>query len=252
MPTDVIGAIERFEANDTQQLTLTATLTVPQTVAFHVFNTDGATLSPSVVQSGLTVSQSGASTGLFYVNKVMPDSVGLYAYQWTAWDSSSLTYIVRREFQIIRTEPFSFSTYADMADVVRTGRQMFGRADITLRDLQPYAQAADEYIDARLQGTGVDTVLLREMSKTGALYYYYSDRYAIERQEAPPAITERWSEYKELMGMIVAGTAGTRPSVGIMTGGTAGAIIKPVFDMRDPINQRVDPDLITSDNDRDD
>ena len=249
MPIDILGGIERFEADDTQQLTFTATLTAPQTVAFHIFNTEGTTLTPVAVQSGQSVSASGG--GLYYVDRVLPSSAGMYFYQWTAWDSSSRTYIIRREFEVVRTEAFSFDTYANMTDLVRTGRQAFGRMDITLRDLRPYAEAADRYIDASRNDTAVNTVLLREMSKVGALYYFFADRYSFETKDAPPGIVGRWKEYKDLLAAIVAGTLGGKDPVSVLTGGPD-STFKPVFDSREFEDQRVDPDLIDSDKERDD
>ena len=93
MPIDITRNIDRFESGDLKQFTFANTLTVPRTIDFIVFNTDGATLPPVDVQSGLTVTVSAAtanvgSVGVYYVNRQLPSSVGLYTYWWRAWGSS--------------------------------------------------------------------------------------------------------------------------------------------------------------------
>ena len=93
MPIDISRNIDRFESEDLKQFTFANTLTVPRTIDFIVFNTDGTTLAPVDVQSGLTVTVSAAtanvgSVGVYYLNRQLPSSVGFYTYWWRAWGSS--------------------------------------------------------------------------------------------------------------------------------------------------------------------
>ncbi len=260
---DITGGIPRYEADDTKQFTWTATVSAPQTIAFNLFNTDGASLAPATVQTSFFVASSG--TGIFYMNVVLPHSAGLYFYQWVPFDAASRPYTTRGEFEIVRTEPVSFFTYANVLDVTRTGRQIFGRADITQRDLQPYLEEGDAYIDSMLGR--VITVpltptpnLIAAMSKVFALANFYSDRYSIENADAPPAILRRKTEYMALLASVVSGTAVlvtsggglavAQDAVSALTGSIEGGI--PVFGLRDVELQRVDVSIVDAENARDD
>lgn len=258
MPIDITRNIDRFETEDTFQFTLTATVSRPNTVAFNVFNTNGNTLALEPVQSAAIVQESGASTGLFYMIRVLPTSVGLYTYEWRSWDSSSRTYINRGEFETIKTEAHSFFTYADVTDTIRTARQLFGRGDITIRDVRPYLESADGWIDSWLGRIttvplGSSSAIVKDMSKVYGLYYYYADRYSVEKEDAPPGIVGRKDRYDELLQAVIAGSAtiaglgiGVEDKISVLPGD-----FKPVFDMRDVIQQRVDPDLIAAEDSRD-
>lgn len=258
MPIDITRNIERYEAEDTFQFTLAASASRPNTVAFTVFNTNGNTLALEAVQSGATVAESGTNTGVYHFERVLPSSVGLYTYEWRAWDVTSRTYVNRGEFEIIRTEAHSFYSYGDPVETVRTARQIFGRGDITMRDLRPYHEEADAWIDTKLSPIVTVPVtptpnFLRYGSKLGALYFYYSFRYAVEKDAAPPGIVDMWEKFNEQLDAIVAGSASiagvisVEDAISVMPGD-----FKPVFDLRDPISQRVDPDLIDDEEDRDD
>lgn len=264
MALDIVGNIPRLEASDTKQFTWASTITAPQTVAFHVYNTDGSTLAPEAMQSSsFFVAASGG--GVFYANRVLPTSAGLYFYQWTAWDVASRTYITRGEFEIYRTEAHSFFTYADVTDVVRTGRQIFKRSDITMREVRPYLEAADGYIDGRLGK--VFTVplnpvpnIIRDMSKVFGLAYFYSDRYSTEKEDQPPPIIDRKDWYEEFLSSVVSGTAVLVTSGGVVsqvaedftviTGGIEGGT--PQFGIRDWTEQTTDSDIKDAEADRDD
>jgi len=264
MPPGIIGDIARYEAGDTRQFTWAATITAPSTVAFNFFDTVGASLAPAAVQAGsFFVASSG--NGAFYVNGVVPVSVGLYFYQWTAWDAASRPYITRGEFEIIRTEPVSFFTYAEVLDVTRTGRQIFGRGDITQRDLRPYLESGDAYIDAKL-GVVMSVPLnptpnlIRDMSKVFCLANFYSDRYSVEHEDAPPAIIARKKSYEALLDKIVAGDA-VLVSSGVairaedeyvaLTGGLEHSAGVSVFGMRDFETQTIDADIVTAEDAKD-
>lgn len=261
MPIDISQNIDRFEVEDTRQFTFTASVSRPSTVAFIVYNTNGNSLALEGVQSGATVQESGTNTGLFYMIRVLPTSVGLYFYEWRAWDSVSRTYITRGEFEMMRTEPVSFATYADVTDVIRSARQIFGRGDITIRDLRPYVEAGDQWIDSwlgRITATplGSASPIVRDMSKVYALYGYYADRYSVERQDAPPAIVARKDRYDDLLQAVMAGSAqiaginvSITDDVSVLTGAIEGGV--PVFGMRDWESQVVDVDITQAENDRD-
>lgn len=261
---DVTGSIPRYEADDTKQFTFASTATRPATVAFSVYNTDGNTLALHAVQSGATVVETPTNQGAYIFPRVLPTSAGLYFYQWTAWDASSRPAVIRGEFEVVRTEPLSFWTYGNVLDVTRTGRQVFGRADITQRDLRPYLEEADAFIDSMLGLVITVPVtptpnLIVAMSKVFALANFYSDRYSTENEEAPPAIIKRRDDYVELLASVVSGTAVLVTSGGVitraqeaitaLTGSISGGT--PVFGMRDPEQQKIDADIVEAENARD-
>jgi hypothetical protein len=214
MPLDITGSIPRYEAGDTKQFTIASTGSRPATVSFVTFNTDGRTLALEGAQSGAAVVavETPSQTGFYFYPRILPTSPGLYFYEWDLFDASSRPSVLRGEFEIFKTEPVSFFTYSDILDVTRTGRQIFGRADITQRDLRPYLEEADAFIDSHLgivMGVPVTPTpnLLRAMSKVFALSNYYSDRYSVENAAAPPAIIARKDDYEKLLYSIVSGTA---------------------------------------------
>ena len=262
MPIDITGNIERFEVGDTRQFTHTATVTVPVTVAFVTFDPNGNSLALATVQAGATVSTSGnSSLGLFFFNYVLPNSRGYYTGEWTAWDTDSLPFITRFEFEMIHTRAESFISYGDIADVLRTARQMFGRADITQREIQDYMEPADDFINGKLGRVFTVPVsptppILRDMVKVFTLFGFYSDRYSIERENAPGAITERREQYATLLTDIQSGNCVLVVASGILQSPdpiifstTTG--FKPIFDSRDWERQRIDPDLVERDKDLD-
>ena len=90
---DIVGQTQRFQSEGLEKFSLVSTATIPAPVQHILYNTDGATLAPVAVQSGLTVTVSAlaanvGSVGLFYVNRQMPTSVGFYTYEWRLFGSS--------------------------------------------------------------------------------------------------------------------------------------------------------------------
>ena len=265
MAVDITGGIPRYEASDTKRFTWASTETAPSTIAFNLFNTDGVSLAPAAVQaSSFFVAASGG--GVYYMDVVLPTSAGLYFYQWVPFDAASRPYTLRGEFEVVRTEPHSFWTYANVLDVTRTGRQVFGRADITQRDLRPYLEEADAFIDSMLGLVVTVPVtptpnLIVAMSKVFALANFYSDRYSLENVDAPPAILKRKEDYVELLASVVSGTAvlvtsggvvtGTQQAITALTGSLPGAGGVPVFGMRDFEGQVVDADIVEAEDARD-
>lgn len=254
--SDITREIPRFESEDTFQFTL-ATSPRVSSIQFMVFNTDGNTLAPAAVQSGVSVSESGTNTGLFYVSRILPTTPAIYTYAFIGWDAASLTYTTRGYFEIYKTEILSFQTYADITDTVRTARQIFGRGELTFRDMRPYLESADAWIDTKLRPIATVPVsptpnFLRDASKVGGLFMYYSDRYAFQKDDAPPGIVERWRQYNELIDAIVAGSASL---VGVDVSDQPIDInmdgYKPIFDFRGVEDQRIDPDLIDANEDDD-
>lgn len=255
---DISQILPQYEAGDTRQFTLTMTTAAPNTVALAFFNTDGNTLALSAVQSGETVAAS--DTGLFYFNRVLPDTPGIYSYMWTAWDSASRPYKVPGQFEIQRTEAFSFATYGNPQDIVRSARQLFGRTDITFREMQPYCQAADGYMDMYLGRVvsvplGSASPLIQDMSKVYTLWRFYADRYSYDTKQEPPAIINRKNDYDKLLMLIAAGSA-TLPGIETTAEGTTVFAIpdgtkKSVFDMRNFLDQKISDNLIDEEEGRD-
>ena len=264
MDFGIRGDIERYEADDTQQFTLVATLQVPSTVTFCVFNVDGRTLAPVSIQAN-SPNVSFTSTGQFFVNRVLPTTPGLYFAEFIAYDAVSRTYPRRFEFEIYKTEAHSFQTYADVLDVMRTGRQIFKQPTITQRDLRPYLEEADAYIDAKLSRiVGVPILptpnIIRAMSKVFGLAFFYSDLHSVENEEAPPAIVTRKEWYDSLLDAIVAGSASLVTSGGVVTtaegavefvtGGLDGGAA-PTYGMRDWTEHNIHEDIVTEERDKD-
>lgn len=264
MPIDINKNLSRWEPEDTRQFTMTATATRPSTVAFIVFGTDTNTIALQSVQSGATVQESGNTTGLFYMIRVLPSSAAIYEYEWRSWDASSRTYIERGEFEIIRTAAVTnYTGYGSLGDIQRSARQLIGRTYITPSEIRDYAQPADDLINAKL---GLITTvpvsptppILRDAVKVLALAGMYSERHSQEDEDISPAIIRRREEVMQFLQDVVDGNA-----VLVVTSGTtllteqevvvtAAHGYKPTFDLRDWVEQRVDPDAVTADEDADD
>lgn len=270
MPIDVTRNIGRFESQDLKQFTFVDTLTIPSTIDLIIFNSDGATLAPVAVQSGLTVTVSAAtanvgSVGVFYVNRQLPTTVGFYTYWWRAWGSSggssgsvaaSLFSITRGEFEIITTEPHSFFTYGNRVEITKRARQMIGRGDITERDVRPFMESGDGWIDSKLGK--IMTVpmspvpfALREMSNRMAIYFLYNAYYSGQKADEPPAVVRQFDNDNEFLDGVVEGKfalAGSGVSfifeqpVSVITGGTADG--KPAFGRSDWEDQQIDPNIL--------
>src|SRR3990167_10066866 len=106
MPLEITRNIGRVEGEDTFQFTLTMTVSRPSTVAFVVYNTDGSTLAPETVQANSAWAvESGTNTGVFYMNRVLPTSVGFYTNMWRAGGSSSRPHTSRGGVVVIRAGP---------------------------------------------------------------------------------------------------------------------------------------------------
>ncbi len=254
---DISQGLPVYEAGDTRQFTMTATVTVPATAAFVVFDTNGNSLALAAVQSLEIVGTSGA--GLFYFNRVLPDTPGIYATKWLMWDTASRPYVTPGEFEIERTEAFFFQTYGDPQDIVRSARQLFGRSNITFRSMQPYCQAADGYIDIYLGRVmnvplGSASPLIADMSKVYTLWRYYCDQYSYDTKAEPPAIIHRKEDYDKLLELIASGSM-SLPGVEGLLSFVPVAIPdhtkKPVFDMRDPLDQHVSPNILEEEASRD-
>lgn len=258
MPIDIAQNIQRFEAGDTFQFTLSMTPSPPTSVGFILFNTDGRTLALDTIQPNEIVSSS--ASGLFYINRVLPQTPGIYAYKWMAWDTASRPYVTPGEFEVARTEAFSFATYGDPQDIVRSARGMFGRGDITFKEMAPYCQAADGYMDMYFGKVatvplGSASPLIADMSKVYTLWRFYCDQYAIDTKAEPPAIIHRKEDYDKLLMLIAAGSAslpGIDTTVELQqVHAIPDGSRKAVFDMRDFIDQRVSNALLEDEFGRD-
>lgn len=256
---DISQSLPVYEAGDTRQFTMTATMTIPQTAAFIVFDTFGNSLALNPVQPLEIVGNSAA--GQLYFNRVLPDTPGIYSTKWTLWDTASRPYVVAGEFEIQRTMAFSFSTYGDPQDIVRSARQLFGRSNITFRDMQPYCQAADGYMDMYFGAVttvplGSASPLVQDMSKVYTLWRYYCDQYSYDTKSEPPAIIHRKEDYDKLLALIAAGSV-TLPGIELIVDLVPVFAIpdgtrKAVFDMRDFVEQHVSRDLLDYEQGRDD
>lgn len=264
MSDNITGGLRRLEADGTQQFTMAATPVIPSTVSFLLLNIDGSSLnitSISLANSGQTVQQSltagGSNTGLYHVDFVMPATPGFYTAVWYAYDSSSRPGIVREEFEIKRSEPRSFFSYGNVADIYRTARQVFGRSDVTAREVQDYMEPADDFINGYLgQQFSVPVspvpAEIREWNKTITLWRLYTDRYAVNREEPPPGLKERYDATIQRMSQVLSGNGVLHIQSGTImraswdfTSTTEG--YKPIFDSRDWHKQRIDPDLVDAD-----
>lgn len=253
--SDLTREIPRFEAEDTFQFTLTMSANRPESVQFMIFGTDGATVAPVAVQTGLSVAESGANTGIYHVERILPSSAGLYAWKFVAFDAASRTYPTAGYFEVYKTVVESFYTYSDISETVRSARQIFG-SDLTIGEMRRYFEEADAWIDTKLRPVATVPVsptpnFLRGMSQVGAQFMYLAD-HGPQKSVDPAGIVRRWEEYNTLLDAIVAGSASLvavdvsdRP-IDIANDG-----YKPIFDFREPEEQRIDPDLIQDNEDQD-
>lgn len=265
MPVDITQQIATYEAGETQQFTYATSPTIAATVAFNLYDFTGNIVPLASVQGSETVSQSlsfaNSPTGHFFINRVLPNSPGFYFAEFMGWDASSRPYPVRWNLEVIHTGANSFWTYCDVEDVIRNGRQIFARANMSVRDIRRHIEAADAWINTKLGG--VVSILpivptpdiLRGMSKAGAYYFYYSERYSIDREAAPPGVVDEWDRYNDLLDGVVAGSYSiANVTVNLFATGPmyiSTAEFKPIFDLRDVTDQRVDPDLIIQEWERD-
>jgi phage gp36-like protein len=262
MAENLSGNIDRFEANDLKQFTMVATASRPSTVGYNLYDPLGALLpvnSITAANSGITVQESGALTARFHIEYVLPTTEGFYIGEWVAYDAASRTGKVRDEFEVVRTEATSFFTYGNLPDILRTGRQIFGRGAITPREFQPYMQSADGIIDSKLGTIDAITIplspvpaIVQEWNKTITLWHFYSERFAINREQPPPGLKDRYDEAIESLTDIQSGNSILHVSSGVVykaaydfSSTTVG--YKPVFDMRDFEQQRVSPDILDAD-----
>lgn len=239
MAVDIEQTIHVYESGDTKQFTLSMTPSRPSTVAFNITDFFGGLVAIESVQSGASVAESGTTTSLFYINRVLPTTPSLYFGKWTAWDSASRPYVVVNEFEVRASQAYSFATYADVLDVIKNARQLFARSDMTVQDIAAHIKAADAWINTKLSLVVASVPVsptpdfLQGMAKSGALYFYYSERYGGENDKAPPAIVDMWDRYNELLDAVVAGSAGL-PGVTIVT--AEGQDIWVSFDGNIPIS----------------
>ena len=272
---DIVGNTQRFQSQAIEKFSLVSTVTIPATVQLIVYNTDGATLPPQTAQSGFTVNVSATaanvgSVGLYYLYYQMPTSVGFYAYEWRAWGSggaSSGTVVAslfdarRGEFEIFTTEAHSFFTYGNLAEVVRRARQMIGRGEVSVRDVRPFMESGDGWIDSKLGK--IMTVpmspvpfALREMANRMAIYFLYNTYYSGQKTDEPPAVVKQFDKDNEFLDGVVEGKfalAGSGVSfifeqpVSVITGGTADG--KPAFGRSDWESQQIDPNILDFEDD---
>lgn len=274
--TDITGTVQRFEGDTVEQFTLTNTLTVPATVQFIVYNTDGNSLAPVAAQSGQTVTVSAAgadigSVGVYYLWRQLPVSAGFYNYEWRMFGSGGASsgtiaasvFTVRRgEFDVFRTEAHSFFTYGNRGEVVRRARQLVSRGDLTERDIRPHMEAADGWIDSKL-GIIVSVpispapMIVRELSNHGAIYFLFTSYYGGQRAEIPADIQRQWEQDNTLLDGIVEGkyslagsgvTFRKEDEVTHIEGGIEGGV--PVFGRSDFAEQEIDADITDAESDQ--
>lgn len=272
MPIDLSGNIDRWEADDLRQFTYIDTPSIPSCVTFNVFNTDGSTLAPVAVQSGLTVTISGAdiTKGMFYAFRQLPSSRGFYTYEWHAYGSgtaqSSLYTTTRGTFEIVKTEPRSFVSYGAKGSVLRVARQLIGRGDLTEFDVQPHMEAAYGYINARLGSvvavplTAPAPAYISQGEEVLAVYTLYGSFGATEKGEIPPSFAKLRDDFVEYLDAVIEGKAtidgtvnGTAVSgtkVTQFTGGVEGGT--PTFGRRNWIDQSVDEGVTDFEDSQDD
>lgn len=270
---DIVGQTQRFQTQDIEKFSLVSTITVPATVQLIVFNTDGTSLAPVAAQSGYSVAVSASvvgSIGMFYLNYQMPASVGFYAYEWRLWGSggassgtiaASMFSVRRGEFEMFTTLPQSFFTYGDKSEVLRRARQLVGRGDLSERDVRPFMESGDGWIDSKLgKIIGVPMIpvpfSLREMSNRMAIYFLYNAYYSGQKSDEPPAVVRQFDKDNEFLDGVVDGKfalAGSGVSfifeqpVSIITGGTADG--KPAFGRSDWEKQILDPNILDFEDD---
>lgn len=265
---EIAGGVQRYQADDFRQFTLTATVTRPMTVTYQLFDPLGALLpitSISPVNSGVFVQESATiavnSSGLFHIEYVIPTTVGFYTSVWKAYNVASQAGVIRQEFEVIRTEPRSFRSYGNVADILRTARVIFKQHDITAREMQDYMEPSDNRIDsmlAKVTTVPVDPAppILRDCNKAFTLWAFYSDRFAAVNDEAPPGLQDRYDKCMEYFTEIMSGNmvlvTDSANIEAVLTLDSTTVGFKPVFDMRDFGSMRADPDLVAQDDDEDD
>lgn len=267
MPIDLSGNIDRWEADDLRQFTYIDSASIPASLQFTIYNTDGSVLAPVAVQSGVTVTISGGdiTKGMFYIFRQLPSSRGMYTYEWKAFGSgtaqSSLYTTVRGMFEIFKTEPQSFSTYGDKGNVLRVARQLVGRGDLTEFDVKPHMLAAYGYINSRLGGVmsvplSPTPPYIAQGEEVIAVYTLYGSFGATEKGDIPAAFEKLRDDFVEFIDKVVEGEAtveGTLVSQGpvvYFTGGVEGGT--PTFGRRDWSEQRVDSDILDHEDGQDD
>lgn len=265
---EIPGGIQRYQADDFRQFTMTATITHPTTVSYALYDPLGALLlvnSISNVNSGVTVAESAVgavtSTGLFHIEYVVPATPGFYTSEWKAYNATSQAGVIRQEFEVIRTEPRSFLSYGNVADVLRTARVVFKAYDITAREIQDYMEPSDDKINGMLGKVMTVPVtpnmpILRDCNKAMSLWGFYSDRFAEVKKEAPPGIKEHYDSCIKFFAEVMSGNAVLVTDSGVITLPTGFRSTtqdyKPIFDLRDFEVMRVDPEVIDLSDDEDD
>lgn len=267
MAENLSGGIPAYEASDLKRFTLAATLARPNTVAFQLWDPNGGLLpvsSISPVNSGIFAVECGNLSGIYYVDVVLPDTAGFYISEWIAYNATSQTGRVKEEFEVIRTEARSFFTYGNAYDIVRTARQIFGRSNVTVRDLQDYMEPADGLINGYLGHLGdaitlpLSTVppLVRDWHKSLVLWSLYSDRFGVKGEDAPTGLQDRYDKVIEQLEALKDGEAVLQISSGYVI--QAGYDFfctnenrKPIFDFRDWEAQRINPLIVEADYDED-
>jgi len=259
MAFDLSGNIDRFEADDLRMFSYLNSQSIPSTVVFTIYNTDGSILQPTAVQSGQTVTASGGDVtkGNFYVFRQLPSSVGFYTYEWKVFGSGSiqgsLYTVTRGIFEIAKTEPMSFYSYGNKNNVLRIARQLVGRGDLTERDVAPHMTAAYAYINARL-----GTVMTVPFSPSPAyiaqgeeflsVYTLYGTFGTSEKNEIPPAFAKLRNDFVDFLNDVVEGDATvdgtTRKAapVDYITGGVQDGV--PTFGRRSMTEQNIDQDIL--------
>lgn len=268
MAIDLSQNIDRFEAEDLRQFTYIDSMSVPSTVAFTIYGTDGSVLQPTAVQSGVSVTGSGTDTGMFWIFRQLPSSRGFYTYEWKVYGSgtaqSSLYVTTRGTFEIIKTEPVSFTSYGAKGNVLRVARQLIGRGDLTEHDVAPHMQSAYSYINGRL-GIVVDVPLtpasdyIKQGEEVLSVYTLYGSFGATEKGEIPPAFSKLRDDFIGYLDAVVAGeatiegTEGTEDLAGkitAFTGGLSDSAGTPTFGRSDWEKQQVDTDITDFEDDQ--
>ena len=265
---EIPGGIQRYQADDFRQFTLTTTPTRPTTVAYVLRDPNGSLLditSISAVNSGIVVTESAVgavnSTGLFHIEYVLATTPGFYVGEWKAFNAASQAGVIRHEYEVVRTEARSFWSYGEVADVLRTARVLFNQHNITAREIQDYMEPADDRINAMLGKVMTVPVtpnmpILRDCNKAMALWGMYSDRFAEVKREAPPGIKAHYESCMEFFAEVMSGNAVLVTDSGIIQLPTGMASttydFKPIFDLRDFSVMRPDPNFVAQDQDDDD
>lgn len=264
---EIPGGIQRYQAEDFRQFTLTTTPVRPTTVSYVLYDPNGASLalsSISPVNSGVTVQESAVSgvnsTGLFHIEYTIPATLGFYIGEWKAFNTASQAAIIRHEFEIYRTEPRSFLSYGNVADVLRTARVLFKAYEFTARDIQDYMEPADDRINAMLANVMTVPVtpnmpILRDCVKAMALWGIYTDKFAEVKRDAPPGIYSHYKSCMEFFAEVMSGNAILVTDSGaiVLPTGLASTTqdYKPIFDLRPFEDMRPDPDVISFNVDED-